>query len=75
MRRQLDRFLAANPSYHGISLDFEDVPDNAETGYQALMAELYSDLSAKNLRLYINVPTGTDNKMLAFEAAHTDGSC
>jgi cellulose synthase/poly-beta-1,6-N-acetylglucosamine synthase-like glycosyltransferase/peptidoglycan/xylan/chitin deacetylase (PgdA/CDA1 family)/spore germination protein YaaH len=73
MRRQLDKFLAANPNYHGISLDFEDVPDNAQAGYQALMAELYSDLSAKSLRLYINVPTGTDNKMLAFEAAHTDG--
>ena len=28
MRRQLDLFLAANPSYRGISLDFEDVPDD-----------------------------------------------
>ena len=73
MRRQLDAFLAANPSYHGISLDFEDVPDNAEAGYQALMAELYADFSKKNLRLYINVPTSADKKMLAFEAVHTDG--
>ena len=37
------------------------------------MAELYADFSKKNLRLYINVPTSTDKKMLAFEAAHTDG--
>ncbi len=73
MERQLDKFLAANPNYHGISLDFEEVPDDAQAGYQALMAELYSDFSKKNLRLYINVPTGTDKKMLAFEAAHTDG--
>ncbi len=73
MERQLDKFLAANPNYHGISLDFEEVPDDAQAGYQALMAELYDDFSKKNLRLYINVPTGTDKKMLAFEAAHTDG--
>ena len=73
LRLQLDRFLAANPSYHGISLDFEEVPDKAEAGYRALMAELYADFSTKNLRLYINVPTSTDKKMLAFEAAHTDG--
>ncbi|HEX3471144.1 MAG TPA: polysaccharide deacetylase family protein, partial [Silvibacterium sp.] len=73
LRVQLDAFLAANPSYHGISLDFEEVPDNAAAGYRALMADLYADFSKKNLRLYINVPTSTDKKMLAFEAAHTDG--
>src|SRR5882757_1288919 len=73
LRLQLDKFLAANPDYHGISLDFEEIPDNAEAGYQALMAELFADFSAKNLRLYINVPVSTDKKMLAFEAAHTDG--
>ena len=73
MRRQLDKFLAANPNYHGLSLDFEDIPDNAQAGFQALMAELYADLSKKNLRLYVNTPTSADNKMLAFEAAHTDG--
>ncbi|MDQ1450199.1 MAG: peptidoglycan-N-acetylglucosamine deacetylase [Acidobacteriaceae bacterium] len=73
LRLQLDKFLDANPDYHGISLDFEEIPDNAEAGYQALMAELYADFSAKNLRLYINVPVSTDKKMLTFEAAHTDG--
>ena len=73
LRRQLDKFLAANPSYHGISLDFEEVPDDAESGYQALMGELYTDFSAKNLRLYVNTPTSASRKLLAFEAAHTDG--
>jgi cellulose synthase/poly-beta-1,6-N-acetylglucosamine synthase-like glycosyltransferase/peptidoglycan/xylan/chitin deacetylase (PgdA/CDA1 family)/spore germination protein YaaH len=73
LRLQLDKFLDANPDYHGISLDFEEIPDDAEAGYQALMAELYADFSTKNLRLYINVPVSTDKKMLAFEAAHTDG--
>jgi cellulose synthase/poly-beta-1,6-N-acetylglucosamine synthase-like glycosyltransferase/peptidoglycan/xylan/chitin deacetylase (PgdA/CDA1 family)/spore germination protein YaaH len=70
---ELNRFLAANPTYRGISLDFEDVPDNAQAGYRALMAELYQDFTQKNLRLYINTPVETDSKMLAFEAAHTDG--
>ncbi|HEX6773764.1 MAG TPA: polysaccharide deacetylase family protein [Acidobacteriaceae bacterium] len=73
MRRQLDAFLAANPNYRGISLDFEEVPDDAEDGYRSLMAELYDDFSKKNLRLYINIPVGTDKQMLQFEAAHTDG--
>ena len=73
LHQQLDQFLAANPSYRGISLDFEDVPDQAEPGYQALMAELYSDFSRRGLRLYINAPTSTTSKMLAFEAQHTDG--
>jgi cellulose synthase/poly-beta-1,6-N-acetylglucosamine synthase-like glycosyltransferase/peptidoglycan/xylan/chitin deacetylase (PgdA/CDA1 family)/spore germination protein YaaH len=73
LREQLDRFLAANPNYHGISLDFEEVPENAHAGYRALMAELYQDFSKKNLRLYINTPAETDSKMLAFQAAHTDG--
>lgn len=73
MERQLDKFLAANPSYRGISLDFEDVPDDAQDGYKALMSELYADFSRKNLRLYINVPVSTDKAMLQFEAAHTDG--
>ena len=29
LRTQLDKFLAANPDYHGLSLDFEEVPDEA----------------------------------------------
>ncbi len=73
LRGELDRFLAANPSYRGISLDFEEVPQTAEAGYQSLMAELYTDFASRNLRLYVNTPTSTDTKMLRFEAAHTDG--
>ncbi len=73
LRQQLDKFLAANPSYRGISLDLEEVPEEAEAGYQALMAELYADFSPRGLRLYINTPTSATSKMLAFEAQHTDG--
>src|ERR1017187_6214191 len=39
--QQIDRFLAANPSYHGISLDFEEIPPEAQQGYMALLAALY----------------------------------
>ena len=73
LRQQLDKFLAANPTYHGISLDFEDYPDKDEAGYQALMAELYADFAPRGLRLYVNTPTAASNKLLAFEAQHTDG--
>ncbi len=30
--RQVDRFLAANPDYRGLSLDFEEIPDDAQPG-------------------------------------------
>ncbi len=41
LERQLGIFLAANPSYRGISLDLEDLPDDAQTGYNSLIEELY----------------------------------
>ena len=35
--QQIDQFLAANPSYRGISLDFEEIPSEAQQGYMALL--------------------------------------
>src|SRR5215468_2941848 len=40
---QIDRFLAANPSYRGLSLDFEEIPSDAQPGFNALVAALYND--------------------------------
>ncbi len=71
--RQVDRFLGANPSYRGLSLDFEDVPTEAQQGYMALISALYSDFHARNLRLYVNAPVGDDDWDLAFIAQHSDG--
>lgn len=70
---QLDRFLSANPGYHGICLDFEQVPVKDHKLYAEWVAELYQDLHAKNLRLYINVEIGNKDWFLKALAANTDG--
>ena len=54
--RQIDSFLAANPNYRGLSLDLEEIPDNAQSGFNALVAAIYKDFQARKLRLYVNVP-------------------
>ncbi len=75
LRNQLDKFLAANPSYRGISLDFEEVPDEAKESYQQFIGELYTDFhsSGRNLRLYVNTPTSVSDKELKFVAQNSDG--
>ena len=72
-REQLDRFLAANPDYHGISMDFEDIPDEAQPGFKQLTADIYADFHPRGLRLYVNVPVGDDSFDLKFLADHSDG--
>ncbi|RSL18155.1 cellulose synthase/poly-beta-1,6-N-acetylglucosamine synthase-like glycosyltransferase [Edaphobacter aggregans] len=71
--KQIDTFLAANPTYRGLSLDFEEIPTAAQPGYKALIAALYNDFHPRNLRLYINTPVGDDDWDLAYMAAHSDG--
>jgi cellulose synthase/poly-beta-1,6-N-acetylglucosamine synthase-like glycosyltransferase/peptidoglycan/xylan/chitin deacetylase (PgdA/CDA1 family)/spore germination protein YaaH len=70
---QLDKFLSGKPEYHGICLDFEEVPDQDQKLYAGWIAEIYNDLHAKNLRLYVNVQVGTKDAMLKALAANTDG--
>ena len=71
--RQADAFLAANPSYRGLSLDFEAIPTNAQPGFRSLVSEIYNDFHHRNLRLYINVPVQDDDFDLKFLADHSDG--
>ncbi|MHB1020881.1 MAG: glycosyltransferase [Acidobacteriaceae bacterium] len=71
--QQIDTFFAANPGYHGLSLDFEEIPSDAQPAYRALIAALYADFHAKKLRLYINVPVDDDDFDLKFMSAHSDG--
>ena len=68
-----DAFLAANPSYRGLTIDFEQIPTKAQPGFQALIAALYADFHARNLRLYVNVPVEDPDFNLGFLAAHSDG--
>jgi peptidoglycan-N-acetylglucosamine deacetylase len=73
--KQIDRFLAANSSYRGISLDFEEIPPAAQQGYMALLGAMYADFHApgRNLRLYVNTPVGDDDYDLKYMADHSDG--
>ncbi len=71
--QQADRFLAANPSYHGLTIDFEAIPVAAQPGFKALIAALYADFHARNLRLYVNAPVDDPTFDLGFAAAHCDG--
>jgi cellulose synthase/poly-beta-1,6-N-acetylglucosamine synthase-like glycosyltransferase/peptidoglycan/xylan/chitin deacetylase (PgdA/CDA1 family) len=70
---QMDTFLAANPSYRGISLDFEEIPSEAQQSYMALLAALYQNFQARHLKLYVNTPVANDDFDLKYIADHSDG--
>jgi cellulose synthase/poly-beta-1,6-N-acetylglucosamine synthase-like glycosyltransferase/peptidoglycan/xylan/chitin deacetylase (PgdA/CDA1 family)/spore germination protein YaaH len=71
--QQIHTFLAANPTYRGLSIDFEEIPAAAQPGFEALIAALYDDFHPRNLRLYINTPVGDKDWDLKFMADHSDG--
>jgi len=54
-REELLKFLATD-QYKGITLDFEAFPDSARDDFHTLVEELYNDLHAKGLKLYVAVP-------------------
>ena len=72
-RRQIDTFLAGNPTYRGISLDFEDIPTSAQPGFLAFISEIYADFHARNLRIYVNVPVDDDDFDLKAISGMSDG--
>ena len=54
-RSELLSFLDTD-HYRGVTLDIEAFPDNSRGDYKQLVQELYSDLQARGLKLYIAVP-------------------
>ena len=70
---QVDQFLAANPSYRGLVLNFQEIPDEAQTGYLALLAALYQDFQARHYKLFVNTLVGNDELDLKYMADHSDG--
>ncbi len=70
---QVNRFLKATSTYRGITLDFQDVPDEAFPAYKTLVADLYAVLHPANLRLYISTPVGDPQFDFAYMAANSDG--
>ena len=73
LHKQILQFFAGLPMYHGLSLDFENIPDNAIDAYIQFIRDLYPDMHAHNLRLYINVEVSTDDDNLKTMAANSDG--
>ena len=73
LRQQIVRFLAAFPAYRGISLDIENLADEASPGYMSFIRELYGDLHQRNLRLYVNTMVSTTDDDLRDIAANSDG--
>ena len=73
LHQQIDKFLYANPNYHGICLDFEQVPDEDLKVYTEWIGELYHDLHAKNLRLYVDVESSADDWVMKALAKNSDG--
>ncbi|MFC6644693.1 glycosyltransferase [Granulicella cerasi] len=72
-QQQVDRFLAANTRYRGLTFDFQAIPADAQSGFRSLVAAIYDDFHARNLRLYITVPVGDSNYDYAYLADHADG--
>ncbi|MDE1156265.1 MAG: glycosyltransferase [Acidobacteriaceae bacterium] len=72
-QRQIDEFLAANTRYRGLTFDFQSIPPEAQSGFRALVASIYDDLHARNLRLYITVPVGDADYDYSYLAQHADG--
>ncbi len=64
LTNQISRFLAANPNYSGISLDFEEIPDNASGGYEALIAELYTCASSEEPAFVCEYRIGSNGRAL-----------
>jgi len=72
LRQELQRFFTAFPGYHGLSLDIENLNDNARPFYLTFIHELYSDLHPRNLRLYVNMPVSASDQELKSVAANSD---
>jgi cellulose synthase/poly-beta-1,6-N-acetylglucosamine synthase-like glycosyltransferase/peptidoglycan/xylan/chitin deacetylase (PgdA/CDA1 family)/spore germination protein YaaH len=71
--QQVDKFLAANTRYRGLTLDFQGLPPDAQAAYSELVQSLYDDFHPRNLRLYINVPIAPGQLDMKFLADHSDG--
>ncbi|MGD0740604.1 MAG: glycosyltransferase [Terracidiphilus sp.] len=70
---QIMRFLAAYPTYRGLSLDIESIPDEDDAAYLNFIQALYSQMHARNLTLYVNAAVATSDSDLKTIAANSDG--
>lgn len=73
LESEIMQFFGALPFYSGLSLDFESLHDSSYPDYMTFVQELYAQMHAKNLRLYINAGVGTSDANLKQLAANSDG--
>ena len=73
LRQQIVRFFTAYPIYRGLSLDIENLPEKAEPAYLSFVQELYGDLHARNLKLYVNTAISETDDDLKGLSANSDG--
>jgi spore germination protein YaaH len=73
LRNQILRFMAAYPTYRGLSLDIESLNDDAQPAYVSFIEALYAEMRAMNLKLYVNVAASTPDEELKQIASHSDG--
>lgn len=71
-RREIGVFLSSD-AYRGICIDFEEIPRAAQPGFKALISELGSDLHARGMKLYVNVPASDDDYDYTYLAQQSDG--
>jgi cellulose synthase/poly-beta-1,6-N-acetylglucosamine synthase-like glycosyltransferase/spore germination protein YaaH/peptidoglycan/xylan/chitin deacetylase (PgdA/CDA1 family) len=71
-RQQVATFLATD-KYHGLMVDFEEIPPEAQSGYMALLQELGGDLHAKGMKLYVSVPPHNEDFNYPAVASRVDG--
>jgi cellulose synthase/poly-beta-1,6-N-acetylglucosamine synthase-like glycosyltransferase/spore germination protein YaaH/peptidoglycan/xylan/chitin deacetylase (PgdA/CDA1 family) len=71
-RSQATQFLSSR-RYHGLLIDFEAFPPEAQKGYLALLQEVSSDLHARGMKLYVAVPPHSNEYDYPAIAAAADG--
>src|SRR5271169_2703712 len=71
-RSELMKFLATD-QYKGLTLDIEAFPESSRNDYHALVQELYDDLHAKGMKLYIAVPVNDRDFDYVNVARNADG--
>ena len=73
LESQIVKFLTALPVYRGLSLDLENLPDEADESYLVFIQELYAQMHPRNLRLYVSTAVSTEDDDLKRIAANSDG--
>ena len=71
-RNELMTFLATD-QYKGLTLDIEAFPETSRDDYRNLVQELYDELHAKGLKLYVAVPVNDKTFDYAGIAKISDG--